>query len=64
LGALYVLDSISQAAARQKTAVAEKDDINSSGWSGAEYLERFEKVLEEMFSNIMQCPEYDKVWIT
>ncbi|PKK74655.1 hypothetical protein RhiirC2_738311 [Rhizophagus irregularis] len=60
LGALYVLDSISQAAARQKTAVAEKDDINSSGWSGAEYLERFEKVLEEMFSNIMQCPEYDK----
>ncbi|CAG8596868.1 10741_t:CDS:2 [Funneliformis caledonium] len=60
LGALYVLDSISQAAARQKSLVAEKDDINSSGWSGAEYLERFEKVLEEMFSNIMQCPEYDK----
>ncbi|RIA87570.1 hypothetical protein C1645_776980 [Glomus cerebriforme] len=60
LGALYVLDSISQAAARQKTIVAEKDDINSSGWSGAEYLERFEKVLEDMFSNIMQCPDYDK----
>ncbi|CAG8524384.1 10960_t:CDS:10, partial [Acaulospora colombiana] len=60
LGALYVLDSISQAAQRQKTLVSEKDGDGISSWSGAEYLERFEKILEEMFSNIMQCPDHDK----
>ncbi|CAG8449118.1 26701_t:CDS:2 [Dentiscutata erythropus] len=71
LGALYVLDSISQAAQRQKTLVAEKDS-DGSVWSGAEYLERFEKILEEMFLHIMQCPEHDKekvkrvldIWLT
>ncbi|CAG8571324.1 16644_t:CDS:2, partial [Dentiscutata heterogama] len=69
--ALYVLDSISQAAQRQKTLVAEKDS-DGSVWSGAEYLERFEKILEEMFLHIMQCPEHDKekvkrvldIWLT
>ncbi|CAG8498106.1 8429_t:CDS:2 [Racocetra persica] len=71
LGALYVLDSISQAAQRQKTLVAEKDN-DGSAWSGAEYLERFEKILEDMFLHIMQCPEHDKdkvkrvldIWLT
>ncbi|CAG8447713.1 5209_t:CDS:10 [Scutellospora calospora] len=70
-GALYVLDSISQAAQRQKTLIAEKDN-DGSAWSGAEYLERFEKILEEMFLHIMQCPEHDKdkvkrvldIWLT
>ncbi|CAG8481588.1 3335_t:CDS:10 [Acaulospora morrowiae] len=60
LGALYVLDSISQAAQRQKSMVSEKDGDGISSWSGAEYLERFEKILEEMFANIMQCPDHDK----
>ncbi|CAG8614670.1 7602_t:CDS:10 [Ambispora leptoticha] len=55
LGGLYVLDSISQAASRQKVTV--KD---SSSWSGAEYLERFEKLLDEIFQNIMVCPNSDK----
>ncbi|CAG8437369.1 2812_t:CDS:2 [Diversispora eburnea] len=60
LGALYVLDSVSQAAQRQKSMATEKEGDGISSWSGAEYLERFEKILEEMFSNIMQCPEHDK----
>ncbi|KAG9284614.1 hypothetical protein G9A89_004656 [Geosiphon pyriformis] len=58
LGGLYVLDSISQAAARQKTT--DKEGDLGVAWSGVEYLERFEKTLDEMFSNIMQCPEHDK----
>ncbi|CAG8561517.1 3003_t:CDS:10 [Ambispora gerdemannii] len=57
LGGLYVLDSISQAASRQKATV--KD--SSSSWSGAEYLERFEKLLDEIFQNIMVCPNSDKL---
>ncbi|CAG8560936.1 715_t:CDS:2 [Paraglomus occultum] len=54
LGGLYVLDSITQAAHRQKT---ENGDVPT--WA-VEYLDRFEKGLEDLFVNIMQCPERDK----
>ncbi|CAH1758661.1 2535_t:CDS:2 [Entrophospora sp. SA101] len=71
LGALYVLDSISQSALKKKVLVMSKkvDDISSNtntsqssspSWTGIEYLDRFEKLLEEMFTHIMQCPEHDK----
>ncbi|CAH1763978.1 9052_t:CDS:2 [Entrophospora sp. SA101] len=71
LGALYVLDSISQTAQKQKGPAKTKnsEDISSitsttssssSSWTGAEYLDRFEKLLEETFTHIMQCPEHDK----
>ncbi|CAJ0749201.1 13046_t:CDS:2, partial [Entrophospora sp. SA101] len=33
---------------------------SSPSWTGIEYLDRFEKLLEEMFTHIMQCPEHDK----
>ena len=56
LGGLYVLDSITQAAHRQKT-----DNGDVPTWT-VEYLDRFEKGLEDLFADIMQCPERDKVW--
>ncbi|CAJ0747453.1 24743_t:CDS:2, partial [Entrophospora sp. SA101] len=69
LGALYVLDSISQTAQKQKgSAMTKKNESSSitskasssSLWTGIEYIDRFEKLLEEIFTHIMQCPEHDK----
>jgi len=36
---------------------------SSPSWTGVEYLDRFEKSLEEIFIHIMQCPEHDKVCV-
>nr|CAG8593348.1 5112_t:CDS:2 [Entrophospora candida] len=73
LGALYVLDSISQSALKKKVLVMSKkvDDISSNtntsqssspSWTGIEYLDRFEKLLEEMFTHIMQLERVLDLW--